>query len=212
MEKLAIFDIDYTITRKESLMEFFKYIVSKDIKNIKFLPRALYSGLMYGIKVYDERKVKECFLKFIENIDEVELANLTKAFYDERLSKILYKDAVEMKKKLIKEGYMVILISASPEFYIKEFYAIKEVDLIIGTKFAFEGGKFIRKMDGNNCKGEEKVRRLNEVLKEKNIKVDFKNSYMFSDSLSDKPLLDLVGNPYLINYKKKHKIEVLKWK
>ncbi|WP_294386150.1 HAD-IB family hydrolase [uncultured Clostridium sp.] len=212
MEKLAIFDIDYTITRKESLMEFFKYIVSKDIKNIKFLPRALYSGLMYGIKVYDERKVKECFLKFIENIDEVELANLTKAFYDERLSKILYKDAVEMIKKLKKEGYMVILISASPEFYIKEFYAIKEVDLIIGTKFAFEGGKFIRKMDGNNCKGEEKVRRLNEVLKEKNIKVDFKNSYMFSDSLSDKPLLDLVGNPYLINYKKKHKIEVLKWK
>ena len=212
MEKLAIFDIDYTITRKESLMEFFKYIVSKDIKNIKFLPRALYSGLMYGIKVYDERKVKECFLKFIENIDEVELANLTKAFYDERLSKILYKDAVEMIKKLKKEGYMVILISASPEFYIKEFYAIKEVDLIIGTKFAFEGGKFIRKMDGNNCKGEEKVRRLNEVLKEKNIKVDFKNSYMFSDSLSDKPLLDLVGKPYLINYKKKHKIEVLKWK
>lgn len=212
MEKLAIFDIDYTITRKETLMEFFKYLVSKDIKNIKFLPRALYSGLMYGVKVYDERRVKECFLKFIENIDEAELAKLTKSFYDERISKILYKDAVDMIKKLKKEGYMVILISASPEFYVKEFYAIKEVDLIIGTKFTFEGGKFIRKMHGNNCKGEEKVRRLNEVLKEKNIKVDFKNSYMFSDSLSDKPLLDLVGNPYLINYKKKHEIEILRWK
>ncbi|MBS4956015.1 MAG: HAD-IB family hydrolase [Clostridium celatum] len=212
MEKLAIFDIDYTITRKETLMEFFKYLVSKDIKNIKFLPRALYSGLMYGVKVYDERRVKECFLKFIENIDEAELAKLTKSFYDERISKILYKDAVEMIKKLKKEGYMVILISASPEFYVKEFYAIKEVDLIIGTKFTFKDGKFIRKMHGNNCKGEEKVRRLNEVLKEKNIKVDFKNSYMFSDSLSDKPLLDLVGNPYLINYKKKHEIEILRWK
>ena len=212
MEKLAIFDIDYTITRKETLMEFFKYLVSKDIKNIKFLPRALYSGLMYRVKVYDEKRVKECFLKFIENIDEAELAKLTKSFYDEKISKILYKDAVDMIKKLKKEGYMVVLISASPEFYVKEFYAIKEVDLIIGTKFTFEGGKFIRKMDGNNCKGEEKVRRLNKVLKEKNIKVDFKNSYMFSDSLSDKPLLDLVGNPYLINYKKKHEIEILRWK
>lgn len=212
MEKLAIFDIDYTITRKETLMEFFKYIVLKDIKNIKFLPRALYSGFMYGVKVYDERRVKECFLKFIENIDEKDLAKLTKSFYDERLSSILYKDAIEMIKKLKNEGYMVILISASPEFYIKEFYAIKEVDLIIGTKFAFEGGKFVRKMDGNNCKGQEKVKRLNEVLKEKNIKADFKNSYMFSDSLSDKPLLDLVGNPYLINYKKHHEIEILKWK
>ena len=212
MEKLAIFDIDYTITRKETLMEFFKYLVSKDIKNIKFLPRALYSGLMYGVKIYDEKRVKECFLKFIENIDEAELAKLTKLFYDERISKILYKDAVDMMEKLKKEGYMVILISASPEFYVKEFYAIKEVDLIIGTKFTFEGGKFVRKMDGNNCKGEEKVRRLNEFLKEKNIKVDFKNSYMFSDSLSDKPLLDLVGNPYLINYKKKNEIEILRWK
>ena len=212
MKKLAIFDIDYTITRKETLMEFFKYLVSKDIKNIKFLPRALYSGLMYQIKVYDEKRVKECFLKFIENIDEVELAKLTKKFYDERLTTILYKDALDMIKKLKNEGYMVILISASPEFYVKEFYAIKEVDLILGTKFAFKDGKFIRQMDGKNCKGEEKVRRLNEVLKEKNIEVDFKNSYMFSDSLSDKPLLDLVGNPYLINYKKKHQIEILRWK
>ena len=125
MEKLAIFDIDYTITRKESLMEFFKYSVSKDIKNIKFLPRALYSGFMYGIKIYDERKVKECFLKFIDNIDEKDLATLTKAFYDERLSKLLYKDALDMIKKLKSEGCMVVLISASPEFYIKEFYAIK---------------------------------------------------------------------------------------
>ena len=212
MEKLAIFDIDYTITRKETLMEFFKYLVSKDIKNIKFLPRALYSGLMYGIKVYDEKRVKECFLKFIENIDEKELAILTKSFYDERLSTILYEDAVNMIKKLKNEGYMVILISASPEFYIKEFYAIKEVDLIIGTKFIFENGKFVRKMSGNNCKGEEKVKRLEKVLKEKNIKADFKNSYMFSDSLSDKPLLDLVGNHYLINYKKHNKFEILKWK
>lgn len=212
MEKLAIFDIDYTITRKETLMEFFKYLVSKDIKNIKFLPRALYSGFMYGIKVYDEKRVKECFLKFIENIDEKELAILTKSFYDERLSTILYEDAVNMIKKLKNEGYMVILISASPEFYIKEFYAIKEVDLIIGTKFIFENGKFVRKMSGNNCKGEEKVKRLEKVLKEKNIKADFKNSYMFSDSLSDKPLLDLVGNSYLINYKKHNKFEILKWK
>lgn len=212
MKKLAIFDIDYTITKKETLMEFFKYIVSKDLKNIKFLPRALYSGFMYGIKVYDEKKVKECFLKFIENIDEKKLAVLTKSFYDEKLTTILYKDAVNMIKKLKNEGFMVILISASPEFYIKEFYAIKEVDLIIGTKFTFENGKFIRKMNGENCKGKEKVKRLEKVLKEKNIEADFKNSYMFSDSLSDKPLLDLVGNPYLINYKKHNEIKILKWK
>ena len=212
MEKLAIFDIDFTITRKETLMQFYRYMISRDKKNIKFLPRALYSGMMYGIKVYDEKRVKESFLKFIENIDEKDLKIITKEFYEERLTKILYADAIDMIRKLKSEGCMVILISASPEFYVKEFYAIEEVDLIIGTKFTFNEGKFMRKMDGANCKRDEKVKRLNEVLKNKNIEVDYKNSYMFSDSLSDLPLLELVGNPYLINYKKKHKIEVLNWK
>lgn len=211
MKKLAIFDIDYTITKKETLMEFYKYSLEEDIKNIRFLPRALYSGLMYGVGIYDEKRVKECFLKFIDNIEEEKLQDLVKRFYKNRLSKILYKDAVDMMYKLKKEGYDIYLISASPEFYINEFYNIDVVDKVIGTRFEFKEGKFIRKMLGCNCKGEEKVKRLKEVLSKENIEVDFKESYMFSDSLSDKPLLDLVGKPYLINYKKKHEIEILKW-
>lgn len=212
MKKLAIFDIDYTITKKETLMELFKYVIKKDKKNLRFLPRAIYCGIMYAIGIYDERKVKETFLRFIDGIKEEELAELVKEFYDERLKNILYDDALKMIKKLKNEGYDIYLISASPEFYVNEFYNIKEVDKVIGTKFGFENGTFVRKMVGNNCKGEEKVRRLKEVIKDEKIEVDFKESYMFSDSLSDKPLLDLVGKPYLINYKKNHDIEILRWK
>lgn len=212
LKKLAIFDIDYTITKKETLMELFKYVIKKDRRNLKFLPRALYCGIMYSLKIYDERQVKEKFLKFIDGIKEKELAKLVREFYDDKLQNILYEDALEMMRNLKGKGYDIYLISASPEFYINEFYAIKEVDKIIGTRFSFEDGIFTRKMDGNNCKGEEKVNRLKEVLKEEDIEVDFKESYMFSDSLSDKPLLDLVGKPYLINYKKNHDIEILRWK
>ncbi len=213
MKKLAIFDIDYTITKKETLMELFKYTVKNKKTNIRFLPRAVYCGLMYLINVYDEKKVKETFLKFIDKIKEEDLSVLVKNFYNDRLKNILYKDAVDMMKKLKNEGYDIYLISASPEFYVKEFYAIKEVDKIIGTKFKFDNGVFSRKMDGENCKGEEKVKRLKSYLKENNIVVNFKESYMFSDSLSDKPLLDLVGKPYLINYKKKYNsIKILNWK
>ncbi|WP_297417131.1 HAD-IB family hydrolase [Clostridium sp.] len=212
MKKLAIFDIDYTITKKETLMELFKYVIKNDRKNIRFLPRAAYCGLMYTLKIYDEREVKEKFLKFIDGIKEQELAELVKNFYNDKLTSILYEDALKMMKKLKSEGYDIYLISASPEFYINEFYAIKEVDRIIGTRFTFKEGIFTRKMEGKNCKGEEKVRRLMEVIESEHIEVDFKESYMFSDSLSDKPLLDLVGKPYLINYKKNHNIEILKWK
>lgn len=212
MVKLGIFDVDFTITKKETLMQFFKYMIHKDKKNIKFLPRAIFSGIMYGIGIYDEKKVKETFLKFIDGIDEKELSYIVKEFYSDVLINILYEDAIKMMRELKSKGYKIYLISASPEFYLNEFYSFKEVDKIIGTKFKFKDGKFIREMDGYNCKGEEKVRRLMEELKKDNIEVDFKDSYMFSDSLSDKPLLDLVGHPYLINFKKKNNIEILKWK
>lgn len=212
MKKLAIFDVDYTITKKETLMELFKYVIKEDKRNVRYVPRALLSGFLYMIRVYDEKRVKESFLKFIEGMNENELKQLVERFYKNRLSTILYEDSINMMKKLKKEGYDIYLISASPEFYLYELYAIKEIDRIIGSKFSIEDGKFKRTMKGNNCKGEEKVRRLKEVLSTENIEVDYKNSYMFSDSLSDKPLLDLVGKPYLINYSKKHKIEILRWR
>ncbi|WP_294352362.1 HAD-IB family hydrolase [uncultured Clostridium sp.] len=212
MKRLAIFDVDYTITKKETLMELYKYSIEENKKNLIFLPRAIFGGLMYVCNVYNEKQVKEIFLKFLENMDEKEFRELMSRFYKNRLSKILYKDSLEMMKKLKKEGCDIYLISASPEFYLYELYNIKEVDKIIGTRFDFSNGKFTRRMSGENCKGEEKVKRLKEVLDAEGIEVDFENSYMFSDSLSDTPLLNLVGNPYLINYKKKNEIEILKWK
>ena len=211
MKKLAIFDIDFTITKKETFIQLFIYSIKKDIKNIKYIPRAIYSGVMYGLGFFDEKAVKECLIKFLVNKDESTLKRFVRGFYEDVLSKILYTDSINMIKKLKKEGCDVYLISASGEFYLKELYKIKEIDMIIGTRFEFKDGIFTGKMVGKNCKGEEKVHRLKEVLHKKKIEVDFKNSYMFSDSLSDKPLLDLVGNPYLINYKKKTNMKVLKW-
>ena len=169
MKKLAIFDVDYTITKKETLMELFKYSIHEDKRNLRYLPRAIYSGIMYGIGVFDERRVKECFLKFIEGYDKEKLGQLVNRFYKNRLSTILYDDSIKMMKKLKNEGYDIYLISASPEFYLFELYALDEVDRIIGTKFEFKDGKFNRKMDGANCKGEEKVKRLKQVLKDEKI-------------------------------------------
>ena len=141
------------------------------------------------------------------------MKKIVEEFYKKRLSKILYKDAIDMIKKMKMQGYKIYLISASAEFYLNELYNIKEVDKVIGTRFTTENGLHRNKITGENCKGEEKVKRLEEVLKEEKIEVDFEESYMFSDSLSDLPLFNIVGHPYLINFKKSHdKIQILKWK
>ena len=68
------------------------------------------------------------------------MKKIVKEFYEKRLSKILYKDAIDTIKKMKAEGYKIYLISASAEFYLRELYNIKEVDKVIGTRFAMENG------------------------------------------------------------------------
>ncbi|MFX0548839.1 HAD-IB family hydrolase [Hathewaya histolytica] len=213
MEKLAIFDVDFTLTKKETLLEFYKFMLKKHPKFLIYIPRTVFSGLFYVLKFHDEKKTKEIFTRFIRGIREEDMEDIVKEFYEKVLCRIIYKDSIDMIAKLKKEGCKVILISASPEFYLKSLYNIKEVDKIIGTRISKKDGIYQNKLEGENCKGEEKVRRLKSYIKEKNIDVDFKNSYMFSDSLADLPLFKLVGKPYLINYNKKYDdIEILNWK
>jgi len=213
MEKLAIFDVDYTLTSKETLGEFLKFMIKKDPGLFLHVPKSLGAAFLYTIGVFSAQKAKEHFLAFVDGIEEEKLQELVKEFYETSLIKIFYSDAIDMIRKLKAEGCKVILISASAEFYLNELYGIEEVDKIIGTKFKVVNGKQTRIIDGENCKGDAKVVRLMEYLKEEKMDVDFKNSYMFSDSLSDSPLFHLVGHPYLINYKKKQdKFEVLHWK
>lgn len=211
--KLAIFDVDFTLTKRETLVEFYLFMVKKRPHLIFHLPKSAISAMFYFLNVYDAGKAKEKFISFVDGIKEDEMQKLVKEFYKTRLSKIFYKDAMDMMKKLKDEGCKIYLISASAEFYLNELYNIGIVDKIIGTRFKVDNGVIRGKINGNNCKGQEKVERLMEVIKKENMNVDFKNSYMFSDSLSDLPLFNLVGNPYLINYKKGHdKIKILNWK
>jgi len=213
MEKLAIFDVDFTLTKRETLIEFYKFMLIKNPKLIIHMPRILFTAILYVCKVIPLKRTKECFVSFIDGIKEEDMKLSVKDFYEERLSKILYKDAINTIKKLKANGCKIYLISASAEFYLNELYNIKEVDKVIGTRFLRVEGIHRARIHGENCKGEEKVTRLMEEIKKDNIEVDFQNSYMFSDSLSDLPLFNLVGNPYLINYRKNQdKIKVLKWK
>jgi phosphoserine phosphatase len=87
MVKLGIFDIDYTITGKETLVEFYKFMLRKKPKLIKHLPSTLVSGALYVSKRIELKKAKESFLSFVEGIHEEEMNALVKEFYEKRFNR-----------------------------------------------------------------------------------------------------------------------------
>lgn len=211
MKKLALFDVDFTLTKKETLIAFYAYLVKKKPSLLRHLPRAISSGLLYQLGINKEKRTKELFLAFLKDLPMETVDQLTDDFIEDELKHFLYEDGIRKVKELKDKGYTIVLTSASPEFYILKLKEIFDADYVMGTRFLVKNGTFASIMDGENNKGEEKVRRLFEIFDKE--KIDFKESYMFSDSMSDEPLLALVGKPYLINYKKKNpKYPVLYWR
>lgn len=209
--KLALFDVDFTLTGKETLIAFYAYLTKKNPSLLLHLPKALLSGALFKLGVQKEKATKEMFLTFLKGTPKTDLEKLVDGFMKDSLKSFIYEDGLQKVKELKKKGYVIILTSASPEFYISKLKEIFDADHVMGTRFEIKDGYFTGKMIGENNKGEEKVRRLYELLPESMI--NWKESYMFSDSMSDEPLLRLAGKSYLINYKKKNpKYPVLNWR
>ncbi|ELC8444088.1 HAD-IB family hydrolase [Clostridium perfringens] len=207
--KIALFDIDKTLIKGDSMFKLLKYTISKYPKAKWKLPKLFFMMVAYKLKFIDTKKAKENMfytLNYLSNED-------FEQFYNCVIKTTVYSDAIEEIKKLRKMGYYILLVSASPECYLKFFEIEDYVDGVIGTKLHLENDRYINRIEGENCKGEEKVRRITSYLKERDFCIDKPNSLAYSDSLSDLPMFNLVGKAYLINYNKKNlDYEILRWK
>ena len=144
--KLALFDVDFTLTKKETLIAFFTYLVKKKPSLLLHLPKAVASGLFYKLGIHKEKETKEMFLAFLENLSMETVDQLSNDFIEEELIHFLYADGIEKVKELKSKGYLIVLTSASPEFYISKLKEVFDADYVMGTRFIEKDGKFVSNM------------------------------------------------------------------
>ena len=184
MQKIAFYDFDDTLLPYDSMARLVAYgLKRKPWLIYRLLPLLLYA-LAYGLHLISFRPLKQQILFPLKYLDEKELED----FYTQVLIPRYYPNVVATLQKHHQEGYFCVLVSASPESYLK--YTDLPFDLVIGTQMA----KHSNQMISPNCKGEEKVVRIQNALRERQIEIDYDRSYAYSDSDSDLPMLLLVKN------------------
>lgn len=180
--KVNIFDFDNTIYQGDSSTDFFFYSLMKKPIILLTIPKIIVYGIKYKLGIIDMTCLKEInfrFLKYI-NVDE-----MVESFW-------------KSHRHCIKDFYLKrdhssdIIISASPEFLLKPICGYLNVKDLIGSVVDKQTGKFYLP----NCHDVEKVKRLNQ--KYNNIKV----IEAYSDSLSDRPILELAEKAYLVKNNK----------
>lgn len=197
MIKIALFDIDCTLIPFDSFLKFIKCLVRENPLKIFRFPYLLFCGLAVFRTPERLTRFKEKWLELLKGYDNEELELLSKKFVVQQIIPFLKKDAIETIEKYRKEGYKILFATASFEFYLCHLADYLRADYFFGTKILTEGKK--RKIDGVNCKGQEKINRILSVIPE--TEIDKVASVGFSDSMSDYPYTRIASSFYLIDKK-----------
>ncbi len=185
-QTIAFFDFDGTVTYRDSLLEFIKY--TKGV-------RAFYTGFIvntpllfaYKLKMISNQCAKERMLRyFFGRMPLEKFNNYCISFSKEIMPSLIRPKALEEIQKLKEKGAVVVIVSASPENWLK--YWCENLFLqLIGTKLKVTNNLITGDLDGSNCYGKEKVIRIKE-----NYDLNtFSSVYCYGDTPGDKPMLAL---------------------
>lgn len=196
MIKAAIFDLDNTLLKCSSSERlFFKYLITHRIITIRDLFRmaTAFLGRLFRLKgIY----VKEN--KFYLRGKDVEVVKSTAArFFRERLASLISSDAMKELKQKKKDGYVIILLSATLGFLLEHFKEHCDADLATGTSLTSLNGHFTGELDGFRPYGSGKAIVLKKMAEEKGI--DLSESYAYADRYVDSYHMRLVGHPVAVN-------------
>ncbi|MCG2616838.1 HAD-IB family hydrolase [Terrimonas sp. NA20] len=187
---IAFFDFDGTITTKDTLLEFIKF--SKGTLPF-YAGFVLYSPYLiaYKLKVISNQLAKEKILAhFFAGMSAEQFTILCKRFVEEKLPALIRPGALEEIREHQKNGTAVVIVSASPQNWISEWTNQINVQLM-ATNLVVVNGRITGKIDGKNCHGEEKVRRI----RDKYTLDEFGDIYAYGDTKGDLPMLAISNHP-----------------
>lgn len=188
---IALFDLDSTITKKDSLADFIQYAVGKP---------AYFMGLLtlspmliaYAIKLISNHAAKEKLITyFFKDCDADHFRKLAHKYSCSQIDKITRPKAMEKIRWHQGQGHKVVIVSASVECWLKGWCDKNEVDLV-ATQLEIKNNKLTGKFATRNCHGIEKVNRVKEAY---NLS-QYEYIYAYGDSRGDKELLALADESF----------------
>lgn len=195
-QRIAIFDFDGTLTTKDSFIEFAKFSVGR--KSLIFgLVRSFFWLVAWKLRLLDGGSAKQhLFSSLFKGMSYTEFKEYCEGF----ASRILDFERVSIVNNLkthINLHDQVFIVSASvPDWIVPwaQTYGVKKHN-VIGTEIEIdEAGLLTGKFSTPNCKGEEKVIRLNDRV----ANLSECEIFAYGDSSGDRQLLEIADHPNFI--------------
>lgn len=203
----AFFDFDDTLCEGDSILPYLLYCIRRGLAPKRQLLRAAAAFLRWKLKPDTGHAAKETTLSYIAGRTVDDMDHIARGFFGEVQQLRFFEEGAAELLRLREQGVIPVIVSASPDVYMRVLPEFLPVAHVLSTVCEVRDGRYTGRV-GPNCKGEEKVRRIQQWLDEQGLAIDRERSSGYGDSPSDAPMLLLSAAPTLVNPRRKLKARI----
>ena len=194
---LSFFDLDRTITGKISGKELTRHAWKTGHMSWGNLLKALGNSLAYRLKIRNPVRIADEMVRWTKGMSVETMERLSVEVFRNVLLPSVHAEAIPEIRFHKENNAGVVILSSSIAPLCKKIADYLEADGVICSELEIKKGLYTGRPEGPLCFGKEKVVKLKEYCARHN--ADPVDAWYYGDSISDLPVLGMVGNPVCVN-------------
>lgn len=201
MQRIAIYDMDKTITRRATFGPFLFYAALRYRPwRILMAPALVVTVIAYGLTLLNRAQLKEINLGLMlgRRIEGAALTRISAGFAGRTLTRNVFRAALDRIDADRADGYRIVIASASYAFYVSQVARLLGTD-VVATQATPVNHDVTPKIAGENCYGKAKLEMVKDWMTSQSIDREHAHIRFYSDHASDAPCLDWADEAFAAN-------------
>jgi HAD superfamily hydrolase (TIGR01490 family) len=198
----AFFDLDHTLLPFDTQVLFCNSVLHRErwrtLLHLTFAPVAL----LKACQIARTATAKRAFLNYLAGMKREKVRAYSIELAEHIVKPAVYPELLAAIEEHRKAGRVLVLNTASPDFYAREIALVLGFDHCIATRVDLPATMpLMPRIIGENNKSRVKIARMKAEIPDLASAGEpaLRNSWSYSDSMADLPLLEFAGNAVLIH-------------
>ncbi len=197
MRTAAFFDIDHTLIGADSGMLFVKYLIERGAMRRRDLLGPAYYTLLYRLNLLDINTVFRRYQGWVRGRAHAEMEQVCNEWYAACVRPAIYPQMAATVDAHRCAGHVVAILSSATTYVGAPLARELGIEHVLANRLVVKDGQLTGEAVQPLCWGAGKTHWARRFAAEQ--AVDLGQSYFYTDSISDLPMLELVGQPRAVN-------------
>jgi HAD superfamily hydrolase (TIGR01490 family) len=193
----AFFDVDGTLIARNSAQLYVRHLRRTGQARRRDVARTIWFLLQYKLGLLDLDRALAATMEFVRGRDEASLADDCRLWYQAEIRPFLLpamRHAVGLHRDA---GHVPVLLTSITKYLAEPIAQDLGFEHLLVSELVVRDGLFTGEVTRPICYGTGKVHWAKQFCSTHGVDLD--RSYFYTDSITDLPVLELVGRPRVVN-------------